>query len=169
MLIREPPAPPPPRLTSCIPCPARGPSLTGDVAPPLEVYFAERSDEFSRAVLTLANDAACLEAVRALEAEQLDVLVLKGFSIATWLYSGGVERPYTDTDLLVPPNQWDAAVRVLRGLGYRAPRENASSVERSTTEMDLVGTTGVRIDLHHRLAGAAEEPPERCARELLRR
>jgi hypothetical protein len=124
------------------------------------------STDIGRALLTLANDAACLRAVRHLEASGIPVIMLKGASIATWLYSGGVERPYADTDLLVSPRQWDRSLAVLRSLGFRVRGEHAHAFERSTSELDLSNDDGLFIDLHHRLALAAAEPADLCFRVL---
>jgi Uncharacterised nucleotidyltransferase len=48
----------------------------------------------------------------------IQALVLKGPSIAYWLYANVAERPYFDCDLLVAPGDFDAAERQLRSLGY---------------------------------------------------
>jgi len=45
-------------------------------------------------------------------------ILLKGPSIARWLYDDATERPYFDCDLLVGPEDFDAAERELRSLGY---------------------------------------------------
>ena len=45
-------------------------------------------------------------------------LLLKGPSIAAWLYADAIDRPYFDCDLLVRPMDFDAAEWALRSLGY---------------------------------------------------
>jgi hypothetical protein len=55
----------------------------------------------------LARDVATAEVVEALRAAGVRSIVLKGPSIARWLYADGQPRPYGDTDLLVSPADLD--------------------------------------------------------------
>ena len=45
-------------------------------------------------------------------------LLLKGPSIASWLYADATDRPYFDCDLLVDPADFETAGRALRSFGY---------------------------------------------------
>src|SRR3954447_14600393 len=66
----------------------------------------------------LLIDRVTVEVSRELEAEGIPNLVLKGPSIAQWLYDNDEVRAYGDTDLLIPHECWSRAVEVLRRLDF---------------------------------------------------
>jgi hypothetical protein len=70
------------------------------------------------AARSLHNDAVGAEVARALAAEGIEVVVLKGPVLAEWLYAGELRR-YGDLDLMVCPQSWKRAVAVLERLGFR--------------------------------------------------
>jgi hypothetical protein len=65
-----------------------------------------------------AVDAATAEAVAALRRAGIEVVLLKGPSIATWLYGDAQPRWYNDCDLLLREVDLDAAGLVLAELAY---------------------------------------------------
>src|SRR5215212_8471073 len=73
-----------------------------------------------RAIAQMAIDRTTAEIFDALDAAGVPARLLKGPSIATWLYDEPGERPYGDTDLLVPPSREADAEAVLRRLGFAA-------------------------------------------------
>lgn len=77
---------------------------------------------------SLAIDAHTAEVVAALQGADVPVVLLKGPSIARWLYTDGTPRSYGDSDLLVPDERFEAAQQVLEGLGL---------VKRPMTALDL--------------------------------
>lgn len=78
------------------------------------------------AVRVLAVDRVTAEVVPALAAVGIRPILLKGPSIARWLYpSGG--RSYGDTDLLVPPADFARAGSVLERPGPKVLREQRFS------------------------------------------
>jgi hypothetical protein len=99
-------------------------------------------------------DAATAEVLSAFAAAGIDSVLLKGPSIARWLYTDEEPRAYRDCDLLVSPAAIERAEDVLGRLGFvnrfeedRLPewwREHASEWWR---EQD-----GVMVDLHRTLA-----------------
>jgi Uncharacterised nucleotidyltransferase len=101
-------------------------------------------------------DAATAEVVDAFGARGVPSILLKGPSIARWLYAGDEPRSYRDCDLLVPPRHARGAESTLADLGFerrfddtRMPdwwREHASEWFR--------GRDGVTVDLHRTLPGA---------------
>lgn len=105
----------------------------------------------------LRVDAATAEVFRALAAHGIESRLLKGPSIARWLYSHAEARQYRDCDLLVPPHEVEAVRAVLGRLGFsemfeqqRMPawwREHAGDWWR--------GNDGVIVDLHRTLPGIA--------------
>lgn len=112
-------------------------------------------------VRSLLLDRAAAEAVRHLRDHGIVSILLKGPTIATWLYAEGDVRPYDDIDLLVPPAEFEAAKEVLRELGYSHRLDGADPAEFGTLEEELIGPRGACIDLHRGLLGTAASP-ERC-------
>jgi hypothetical protein len=85
------------------------------------VEFVDSSDKISWLQATgtrLRIDAGTAEVLDSFERAGVSPLLLKGPSIAQWLYPDGSERSYVDCDLLVGPAQFDAAEEALRSLGY---------------------------------------------------
>lgn len=82
--------------------------------------------------------AIAAEAVAALRASGIRVLLLKGISYAGGLYADPAERPMTDVDLLVDPAEHARATARLEALGYRhagpaiqrSPRHHAITLKR---------------------------------------
>ena len=71
------------------------------------------------AAVSLRVDTVTVEVVSRLRSAGLRPILLKGPSIASWLYADGTARPYRDTDLLVAPHALRTASRALRELGFR--------------------------------------------------
>ena len=103
----------------------------------------------------LALDAGTVEVLRAFEQAGVEALLLKGPSIARWLYAEGEPRTYIDCDLLVAPTDVLAAEEVLASLSFTRQfddrempswwREHASAWSR--------GGDGLTVDLHRTLPG----------------
>jgi hypothetical protein len=66
----------------------------------------------------LALDVSLAEIVRALAADWVRPLVIKGPGHARWLYDDPAERRYGDIDLLVAPADFDVAYRCVAVLGF---------------------------------------------------
>jgi Uncharacterised nucleotidyltransferase len=107
-------------------------------------------------IQTLAADRTTANVIRAFAARQINPILLKGPSMAGWLYPEGGRR-YVDCDLLVSPRDQAAAQDVLRGLGFEAALARARRAERETHSMpwEKAGHA-VGVDLHHTLAGATQ-------------
>ncbi len=122
---------------------------------------SERGAEIRAAMQSLQIDAVTVEVVRELERGRVRSLLLKGPSIAGWLYDRGESRPYLDADLLVDPAELEAAARVLRRLGFE--RSTDQIVAESFAEPHAVTWLRYRdrvaVDLHWRLPGVRAEPP----------
>ena len=115
--------------------------------------------EFLDAARALYIDGVTAEVVTRLDDAGIPAIVLKGPSIARWLYPAG-GRTYADTDLLVPPAEFARAGDVLRSLGFRellggfdphewAPDGETSFLKARTPDDPLGG----KIDLHRNLPG----------------
>ncbi len=88
-------------------------------------------------------------------------VLLKGASVATWLYADGRPRPYRDIDVLVPQNQVEGASTVLSGLGYEPRHPSAAPGEHSNHAREWDKPGWPTVDLHHSLEGA-RAPASRC-------
>jgi hypothetical protein len=122
------------------------------------------------AAYSLHLDLAASQAVEALREAGVPAIVLKGPSIAMWLYPDG-SRGYNDVDLLVPLDGLPAARRVLTKLGYTGSYAALASVAAPPSHVDhhaeYWSRPQTRIDLHWRIPGTTA-PPER-AWEILAR
>lgn len=116
---------------------------------------------------TLMLDAVAARAAALLADHGVPAILLKGRAIASWLYPDDT-RTYGDVDLLVDPAQRKLAIEVLGGIGYSHTLAAASPCEYGPNETDLIGPTGVCIDLHHTLLGIAASP-QRCWEVLSQR
>ena len=93
--------------------------------------YAVEADEAGRlaAVAAAAGrlhaDRVTVEAVLALRDRGIDCLLLKGPGIARWLFSTMDARSYSDSDLMVAPDRFSAAVDTLRRLGFQPELEES--------------------------------------------
>lgn len=112
------------------------------------------------AARALSCDRVSAEVIGAMQGADIETILLKGPSIARWLYPRG-GRSYIDTDILVPACDVDHAAGVLRSLGFTDllagfhPRE----LDTRPAEITFVrraesgqGPDGL-VDLHHNLPG----------------
>jgi hypothetical protein len=119
-----------------------------------------RDRELIHTARALVLDRAGAEAVGALRAAGIEPVLLKGPTIARWLYADS-SRPYGDIDLLVDPERWVDAGAVLEGLGFeRVPYQVSPHAHPWVRAAD-----GAEIDLHMMLFGP-KCSSERCWREL---
>jgi hypothetical protein len=110
----------------------------------------------------LRVDSMTAEVLRAFEAEGIESLLLKGASVARWLYDNEEPRGYADCDLLVGPRDLDAAENVLVRLRFEP--------EVDRTEMPdwwqehaigwLRPDDGAVLDLHRTLPGVGVDPEQ---------
>ncbi len=89
-------------------------------------------------------DAVSVEVVRALQEAGIDVVLLKGVSLARWLYPEG-GRFWTDVDLWADPDRRTESDVVLRELGFVPTPPLPDDYETTYRRGDVV------IDLHHSL------------------
>lgn len=103
-------------------------------------------DHLAASLVFERRRADAVEAVCALAAAGVPVMLLKGIAYAGRLYPDPAARPMTDVDLLVAPDAIDAALAALRRLGYWNAGEGA---ERSRFHHGVtLKRPGAAIDLH---------------------
>lgn len=119
------------------------------------------SEPVAWAVRCLIIDQVTAEVVGALVGAGIDSLLLKGPSLADWLYPEG-GRSYVDTDLLVAPASFLPAQEVLVGLGFADTEEGFSRHERAahavTYERAGPGGLAYWVDLHQSLSALRAHP-----------
>jgi Uncharacterised nucleotidyltransferase len=116
--------------------------------------------ELLRAAEALAVDGLTASTVTAFEERGIAAIVLKGPTIADWLYRDGAVRAYGDTDLLVSPADWSAAIALLQELGFEddlGPLAHGR-MESYTSFPWIRGADNV--DLHCHLWGIEAEPAD---------
>ncbi len=109
------------------------------------------------AAVTMAVDQVTEEVVAAFTEARVASLLLKGPSIAQWLYAEG-GRVYRDTDLLVSPEDFGRASDLLRLRGFGAP-SHALVDHAHTYQRDASGYAQT-VDLHRTLPYFASSPAE---------
>jgi hypothetical protein len=113
-----------------------------------------------RKVLSLVIDEACRTIVGQLTAARQPFIMLKGATIATWLYTDPAQRTYLDLDILVPPAEEASVVELLRSIGYEPLLRPETLTVLSPQEQPLRNRLGVDVDLHIALKGVRLPPGE---------
>ncbi|MFW2390703.1 MAG: nucleotidyltransferase family protein [Polyangiales bacterium] len=95
-----------------------------------------------RAATSLAATALVEDVARKLAPSGISVMPVKGALLQHWLYEDPTERPLSDVDLLVRPDELKRAVKQLESSGYR-------SIGRSSFgAVVLQSPFGLALDLH---------------------
>ena len=81
---------------------------------------ADRHAARRRAATSLAASALVTDVARKLAPSGISVMPVKGALLQYWLYDDPTERPLTDVDLLVLPEDLEPAVKQLESAGYRS-------------------------------------------------
>ena len=104
----------------------------------------------------LAIDCAAAQAVGALEAAGIEAVLVKGASVAGWLYpDNGDLRNYIDADIVADPTRHSEAESVLSRLGFTPAYEDewAGSDLQPHARPWFRESDGMAIDLHRTLPG----------------
>lgn len=97
----------------------------------------------------LRVDSWTAEAIVALRDQGIRVVLLKGPAVARWLFRDDpYARPYADADLLVAPNERQAAGDVLRRLGYEMYGEPMLAVDEPHARHFHRRADAAAVDLH---------------------
>jgi hypothetical protein len=103
----------------------------------------------------LALERVCAEVVSAWRVDGIEPILLKGPTIASWLYPEGL-RGFGDVDLLVPPERLLDATGVLRRLGFVPHTQHDAVHAHPWTRV----SDGATVDLHVALWGALRPATE---------
>jgi hypothetical protein len=114
------------------------------------------------AARNLRADAVSAQAVRALRAVGVRSILLKGPTVAEWIYDPDEVRPYVDSDLLVSPSGFDLASSVLVRLGFEELTHEVDTPERGLAHAVpwLRHRDGAQLDLHRTLTGTGVDPAD---------
>jgi hypothetical protein len=123
--------------------------------------------ELARRGRRMAIDAATAQLFETLAREGATARLLKGPSIARWLYDDPSEREYGDCDVLIAPDSLAAAERALETLGYQREYDDRTLPDwwREHASAWLRHRDGVSVDLHRTLVGIGVSAAE-CWRLL---
>jgi hypothetical protein len=102
----------------------------------------------------LILDAAAAEVTGALSEGGVRSVLIKGPSVARWVYEEDEFRSYSDIDLLVAPADVRRAVRTLRGRGFDRVHSDAHA------ELLRRPRDQVTVDLHRLLVGIQARPED---------
>lgn len=113
-------------------------------------YSVLRHDEALTVIgQRLRVDSWTAEAIVALRERSIRAVLLKGPAVACWLYRDDpYARPYADADLLVAPDQRQAAGDVLRRLGYEMYGESVLAVDEPHARHFHRLADAAAVDLH---------------------
>jgi len=107
---------------------------------------------------SLLLDHACRKIATHLSAAEHEFVMLKGATIADWLYETPTARTYLDLDVLVSPGSEAAVVEALGHLGFEPLLDPSTRRILSPEEQPLRDRFGVVVDLHVGLKGVHRDP-----------
>ncbi len=119
-------------------------------------------DERYTVALALAADRLARDTADSLKADGVDCVLLKGASLAEWLYRDGAARGYVDVDLLVDPHRYVDAEATLRALEFEPLHEDdwEGSEYQPHARAWRRARDGAMIDLHRTLSEVRNRGPE---------
>jgi hypothetical protein len=125
--------------------------------------WVEKGKHHDLQLWSLVLDNACGVIARHLEAAKVPFIMLKGATIAHWLYRDPGQRTYVDLDVLVPPSAERATIEALRQIGFEPMFDQSSVRSYTPEEQPLRNSQGVEVDLHVALKGVGLPPEEAWA------
>src|SRR5262249_2849525 len=104
-------------------------------------------------------DRVTAEVTGVLEAASIESVVLKGPTIATWLYANEGPRLYADTDLLIQRRDWSRARQIMVDLRFQDNLALAAHPRMDTAESPWMRMSDeAEVDLHSTLFGLEASP-----------
>ncbi len=111
------------------------------------------------AVQNFEVDRITAEMTTALADASVESILLKGPTIATWLYANEGPRLYADTDLLIRRAEWSRVEGLMRELGFANSAPLALHPRMDTAASTWVrGADGAEVDVHMTLFGLEADP-----------
>jgi hypothetical protein len=125
-------------------------ALKAAVPPAITVHLFAQQKRHAHAAAVRGRIVG--QAIRALAAADVPLLVLKGAALARLVYDCPAARPMRDVDLLVPRRDAKRAYEILRAIGF-VPGERETSADHHHRPGLVKGEhgTAVVIELHHQL------------------
>jgi len=115
---------------------------------------ADPWDRLGPEVAKLRNDIAAAEVIGAMREDGIRSILLKGPSVARWLYRADERRIYGDIDLLVSPGEFGRAEALLARLGFEhAELESTRPGRESHHEIWKRSRDGAQVELHRTVLG----------------
>ena len=129
----------------------------------IEAFSASRARLMSVGK-AMVNDMTAGTVCARLDMQGVRSILLKGPTIATWLYEPG-ERPYEDVDIIVDPSRRPEAERVLIDLGFKSAPWPLHELERPVN-LPWAKASGEVVDLHVSLPFLEHFRPQAIFEEL---
>jgi putative nucleotidyltransferase-like protein len=112
------------------------------------------------AIRTLNVDLLTGSVVSSLRRAGIPSILLKGPTVARWLYDEGAVRSYVDTDLLLAPDDLPRAERLLADLGFERDGLGTIPEDWPRHARTWLRPDGANVDLHRTLVGVGVDPSE---------
>jgi Uncharacterised nucleotidyltransferase len=110
------------------------------------------------AMLSMRVDVLTAEVATALRVADVRCLLLKGPSIARWIYESPALRPYADCDLLVAPDAIGRAEAVIAGLGFELRLSDVDTPGWEQASHEWARGSDPEVDLHRTIVGIGVSP-----------
>lgn len=122
------------------------------------INFSQQIAEYSQHnnVVHQFIDAETIKALTLLHENNINVVVLKGFSLAYQVYKHPALRPKTDTDIIINPNDKEKIKTLLGNLGYTNPRgwEPKAIINQFSLKKSLSKGVNVYFDVHLKISNS---------------
>ena len=120
--------------------------------------FIEQINNYHNSYKALNNfvDFEAISVLKILEKEKIDVVVLKGFSLAQQVYNTPFLRPKTDIDILIRSEDKETIKNIFQKLGYINPRgwEPKAIINQFSYKKTLGKGVNVYFDIHLKISNS---------------
>lgn len=125
---------------------------------PDSTKFIEQLGNYHNSYKILSSfiDAEATTVLKQLKKEKIDVVVLKGFSLAQQVYSAPFLRPKTDIDILIKEEDKETIKNIFQSLGYNNPRgwEPKAIINQFSYKKSLGKGVNVFFDIHLKISNS---------------
>lgn len=126
--------------------------------PPDFTEFNEQLNNYQNNYQILSSfiDAEATTVLKRLKKEKIDVVVLKGFSLAQQVYNAPNLRPKTDIDILIRSEDKEIIKNIFQSLGYINPRgwEPKAIINQFSYKKTLGKGVSVYFDIHLKISNS---------------